>query len=62
MCCHVQGGIYGPELERILKPYGLTLRYYPQSFEFSTVGGWIATRGGTKIVLNAVDGVMLASR
>eukprot|EP00041_Stephanoeca_diplocostata_P024510 m.623150 g.623150 ORF g.623150 m.623150 type:complete len:608 (+) comp22544_c0_seq11:155-1978(+) len=46
MCCHVQGGIYGPELEKVLKPYGLTLRYYPQSFEFSTVGGWIATRGG----------------
>jgi alkyldihydroxyacetonephosphate synthase len=29
-----------------LKPYGLTLRHFPQSFEFSTLGGWIATRSG----------------
>ena len=43
---HIQGGIFGPELERGLKPHGLTLRHYPQSFEFSTLGGWIATRSG----------------
>jgi alkyldihydroxyacetonephosphate synthase len=36
----------GPALERALKPHGLTLRHFPQSFEFSTVGGWIATRSG----------------
>lgn len=42
----VQGGVYGPALERGLRPHGLTLRHFPQSFEFSTVGGWIATRGG----------------
>ena len=41
----VQGGIYGPALEAALKPHGLTLRHYPQSFEFSTAGGWVATRG-----------------
>ncbi|MEM7510587.1 MAG: FAD-binding oxidoreductase [Bacteroidota bacterium] len=43
---HIQGGIYGPVLEAGLKPHGLTLRHFPQSFEFSTLGGWIATRGG----------------
>ncbi|MEM6723490.1 MAG: FAD-binding oxidoreductase [Bacteroidota bacterium] len=43
---HIQGGIYGPALEAGLKPHGLTLRHYPQSFEFSTLGGWIATRAG----------------
>ncbi|MEM7382329.1 MAG: FAD-binding oxidoreductase [Bacteroidota bacterium] len=43
---HIQAGIYGPELEAGLKPHGLTLRHYPQSFEFSTLGGWIATRAG----------------
>jgi len=43
---HIQAGIYGPALEAALKPHGLTLRHYPQSFEFSTLGGWIATRGG----------------
>jgi alkyldihydroxyacetonephosphate synthase len=36
----------GPAIETALKPYGLTLRHFPQSFEFSTLGGWIATRSG----------------
>jgi alkyldihydroxyacetonephosphate synthase len=40
----VQAGVFGPALEKALAPHGLTLRHYPQSFEFSTVGGWIATR------------------
>jgi alkyldihydroxyacetonephosphate synthase len=42
----IQGGVYGPSLESQLKASGLTLRHFPQSFEFSTLGGWIATRGG----------------
>jgi len=36
----------GPHLLNLLKPYGLTFRHFPQSFEFSTVGGWVATRAG----------------
>jgi alkyldihydroxyacetonephosphate synthase len=40
----VEAGVFGPALEAGLEPTGLTLRHYPQSFEFSTVGGWIATR------------------
>ncbi len=42
----IQGGARGPELEAQLKPHGLTLRHFPQSFEHSTFGGWIATRSG----------------
>jgi alkyldihydroxyacetonephosphate synthase len=42
----IQGGALGPILEEQLKPHGLSLRHYPQSFEFSTLGGWIATRSG----------------
>jgi alkyldihydroxyacetonephosphate synthase len=42
----VQAGIYGPALEDQLRPHGLTLRHFPQSFEFSTLGGWLATRSG----------------
>lgn len=42
----IQAGIFGPALEARLKPAGLTLRHFPQSFEFSTLGGWIATRSG----------------
>ena len=41
-----QGGVYGPALESELRPHKLTLRHFPQSFEFSTLGGWIATRSG----------------
>ena len=42
----IQGGIRGPAIEAALKPHGLAIRHYPQSFEFSTLGGWIATRSG----------------
>ncbi len=42
----IQGGVYGPALEDQLRPSGLTLRHFPQSFEFSTLGGWLATRAG----------------
>ena len=40
-----QAGILGPDLERALNSRGFTLGHLPQSFEFSTLGGWIATRG-----------------
>ncbi len=42
----IQAGALGPALERQLGERGLTLRHFPQSFEFSTLGGWIATRAG----------------
>ncbi len=42
----IQAGVLGPALEDQLRPHGLTLRHYPQSFECSTLGGWIATRSG----------------
>ncbi|MDX6718506.1 MAG: alkyldihydroxyacetonephosphate synthase [Solirubrobacteraceae bacterium] len=42
----IQAGAGGPALERQLHALDLTLRFYPQSFELSTLGGWIATRAG----------------
>lgn len=45
MTATVQPGIYGPHLEAQLQERGFTLGHYPQSFEFSTLGGWIAARG-----------------
>jgi alkyldihydroxyacetonephosphate synthase len=42
----IQAGVLGPALEEQLRPHGLTLRHFPQSFEFSSLGGWIATRSG----------------
>jgi len=41
----VEAGIYGPALEKALQAKGFTLGHAPTSFEFSTVGGWIANRG-----------------
>ena len=40
----LDAGLFGPEAERRLGAEGLTLGHFPQSFEYSTVGGWVATR------------------
>jgi alkyldihydroxyacetonephosphate synthase len=48
----IQAGTYGPALEAQLKPSGHTLRHFPQSFRFSTLGGWIATRSGGHYATN----------
>lgn len=45
LTARVEAGIYGPQLEQALGREGFTLGHYPQSFEFSTLGGWIAARG-----------------
>jgi alkyldihydroxyacetonephosphate synthase len=41
----VQAGISGPALEEELNRHGFTCGHFPQSFEYSTVGGWIAAKG-----------------
>jgi alkyldihydroxyacetonephosphate synthase len=48
----IQAGALGPRIEAQLKPHGLTLRHFPQSFEFSTLGGWIATRSAGHYATN----------
>ncbi len=40
-----EAGVYGPDLEAALGARGYTVGHFPQSFEFSTLGGWIAARG-----------------
>jgi alkyldihydroxyacetonephosphate synthase len=40
----LEAGLLGPEAERRLGEQGVTLGHFPQSFEYSTVGGWVATR------------------
>ena len=42
----IQGGATGPMIEDQLRGRDLTLRHFPQSWEFSTLGGWVATRAG----------------
>lgn len=39
-----ESGILGQDLERELKEVGLTMGHEPDSYEFSTLGGWVATR------------------
>jgi alkyldihydroxyacetonephosphate synthase len=46
LAARIQAGATGPGLEDQLREHGLTLRHFPQSFELSTLGGWIATRAG----------------
>ena len=48
----IQAGVFGPDLESRLRPEGLTLRHFPQSFPWSTVGGWVATRSGGHYATN----------
>ncbi|MFC2074862.1 FAD-linked oxidase C-terminal domain-containing protein [Bdellovibrionota bacterium] len=40
----VEAGMYGVDLEKLLNSRGFTLGHFPQSFEYTTVGGWVATR------------------
>jgi alkyldihydroxyacetonephosphate synthase len=42
----IQAGAFGPAIESQLRQHDLTLRHFPQSFGFSTLGGWLATRSG----------------
>ncbi len=46
LAARIEAGATGPRLEEQLREHGLTLRHFPQSFEFATLGGWIATRAG----------------
>jgi alkyldihydroxyacetonephosphate synthase len=39
-----EAGVSGPDLEAQLRARGFTLGHFPQSFEYSTLGGWVATR------------------
>ena len=40
----VQAGVFGPRLEEQLRARGYTFGHFPDSFTYSTLGGWIATR------------------
>ncbi len=40
----IQAGVMGPDMEKQLNKQGFTLGHFPDSFEYSGLGGWIATR------------------
>jgi alkyldihydroxyacetonephosphate synthase len=60
----VQAGMTGPALEAALGAQGMTLGHFPQSFEYATVGGWVATRsaGQASTGYGRVDALVLALR
>lgn len=44
LVCRAQAGIVGQDLEKQLNDKGFTCGHEPDSVEFSTLGGWVATR------------------
>jgi alkyldihydroxyacetonephosphate synthase len=52
LAARIEAGATGPRLEEQLREHGLTMRCYPQSFEYATLGGWIATRAGGHFATN----------
>jgi alkyldihydroxyacetonephosphate synthase len=60
----VQAGMLGPALEAALGDHGVTLGHHPQSFEYSTVGGWVATRsaGQASTGYGRIDELVLGLR
>lgn len=60
----LQAGIDGPSLEAALGARGYTLGHFPQSFEHSTLGGWIATRsaGQQSDGYGTIDELLVAVR
>lgn len=60
----VQAGIRGPDLERALNREGFTLGHFPQSFEYSTAGGWVATRsaGQQSTLYGKIENMVLSLR
>lgn len=59
-----QSGIVGQDLERVLKPFGLTVGHEPDSYEFSSLGGWVATRasGMKKNVYGNIEDLLVKVR
>ncbi|MGD9737732.1 MAG: FAD-binding oxidoreductase [Solirubrobacterales bacterium] len=64
LAARIQAGATGPRLEEQLREHGLTLRHFPQSFEYATLGGWIATRAGGHFatVLTHVEDLVESAR
>lgn len=60
----IQAGMLGPDMEATLGSHGLTLRHYPQSFPFVTLGGMIATRadGHFATVYTHIEDMVEATR
>lgn len=61
-CC--EAGIVGQDLEKALYNHGLTTGHEPDSYEFSSVGGWVATRasGMKKNVYGNIEDLLVQAK
>ena len=59
-----EAGVAGPDLEAQLRAHGCTLGHYPQSFEYSTLGGWVVTRssGQQSLRYGRIEGLFAGGR
>ena len=59
-----EAGVSGPDIEAQLAPHGFTLGHFPQSFEYSTLGGWIATRsaGSSSDIYGKIEDMVVSLR
>jgi len=57
----VEAGISGPQLERQLNAHGMTLGHRPDTFEFSTLGGWIAQPDAARAALPWLQALRVAT-
>jgi alkyldihydroxyacetonephosphate synthase len=57
-------GVFGPRAETLLASRGLTLGHFPQSYEFATIGGYVATRsaGQASTGYGRIDELVLGLR
>lgn len=59
-----EAGVTGPDLEAQLRAHGYTLGHFPQSFEYSTLGGWVVTRssGQQSLRYGRIEGLFAGGR
>jgi alkyldihydroxyacetonephosphate synthase len=64
MTADLEPGLFGPELERVLNAQGVSLGHHPDSFQYSTLGGWLATRsaGTQSNVYGKIEDMVVAMR
>jgi alkyldihydroxyacetonephosphate synthase len=64
MLCCVEAGAVGIDLDQRMSKEGYTLGHEPDSFEFSTLGGWISTNasGMKKNVYGNIEDIVVSAR
>ena len=64
LTAEIEAGAFGPEIEEGLAQHGLALGHHPDSFVYSTLGGWIATRsaGSHSNAYGKIEDMLVAVR